>query len=116
MPYTRIAGVEGSAASSLSVWCPGCDDLHRITFGTAESWTFDGNEEAPTVEPSIKVTGAQWPVGHRWHKDNHRVEAGGETVCHSYLRSGVWEFLSDSTHVLTGQSVPMVPLPDYLFG
>jgi hypothetical protein len=32
--------------------------------------------------------------------------------CHSFLRAGVWEFLSDSAHHLAGQRVPMVPLPD----
>jgi len=31
--------------------------------------------------------------------------------CHSFLRAGVWEFLSDSAHHLAGQHVPMVPLP-----
>jgi hypothetical protein len=32
--------------------------------------------------------------------------------CHSFLRAGRWEFLSDSAHQLAGQTVDMVPLPD----
>lgn len=32
--------------------------------------------------------------------------------CHSFLREGVWEFLSDSAHALAGQTVPMVPIPE----
>lgn len=32
--------------------------------------------------------------------------------CHSFLRAGRWEFLSDSAHHLAGQTVDMVPLPD----
>lgn len=31
--------------------------------------------------------------------------------CHSFLRAGRWEFLSDSAHHLAGQTVAMVPLP-----
>jgi hypothetical protein len=32
--------------------------------------------------------------------------------CHSFLRAGRWEFLSDSAHHLAGQTVDMVPLPE----
>lgn len=31
--------------------------------------------------------------------------------CHSFLRAGRWEFLSDSAHHLAGQTVDMVSLP-----
>lgn len=34
--------------------------------------------------------------------------------CHSFLRDGRWEFLPDSAHHLAGQTVDMVPLPDWL--
>lgn len=33
--------------------------------------------------------------------------------CHSFLRAGRWEFLGDSAHRLAGQTVGMVPLPDW---
>ena len=33
--------------------------------------------------------------------------------CHSFLKAGVWEFLSDCAHDMAGKSVPMVPLPDW---
>lgn len=33
--------------------------------------------------------------------------------CHSFLRDGVWDFLSDSAHALAGQQVPMIPIPDW---
>jgi hypothetical protein len=49
--------------------------------------------EAPTFSPSILV---------RTHDGR---------ICHSYLRDGVWEFLTDSTHHLAGTSVPCVPIP-----
>jgi hypothetical protein len=34
--------------------------------------------------------------------------------CHSFLKSGVWEFLTDSAHDLAGQKVPLPPLPDWV--
>lgn len=81
------------------MWCPGCDDLHEIRIG---EWSWDGSLEAPAVSPSILVT-----------MEVPSLPALARR-CHSFLRAGVWEFLSDSTHALAGQSVPMVPMPDWL--
>lgn len=79
----------------LHLWCPGCDDLHSITFGEPGGWTWDGDLERPTINPSILV-----------HYDvTNRPDLS--TVCHSFVRAGVWEFLADSTHALAGQKVPM---------
>lgn len=36
--------------------------------------------------------------------------------CHSFLKAGVWDFLTDSGHSLAGQKVPMMPMPDHFFG
>lgn len=35
-------------------------------------------------------------------------------MCHSFLKAGVWQFLSDCTHAMAGQSVPAVPVPQWL--
>lgn len=89
---------------ALYVWCPGCDIVHRMPFekGPAHDggpvWTFDGNLDAPTTEPSILVTSTGQP----------------DRRCHSYLRGGRWEFLGDCTHALAGQTVDAPPLPDWL--
>lgn len=93
---------------SLLLWCPGCDDVHRVvtwqaTDQTGPVWTWDGNLEAPTIDPSILV---KYPT----------PEPHPRNVCHSYLRAGRWEFLSDCTHQMAGQTVDMVPLPDRLVG
>lgn len=97
----------------LILWCPGCEDVHRIHTG-ADGWTWDGNETAPTITPSILVQGAQWPHDTPFHRPAHPgVQPGGTTRCHSFVRAGRWEFLSDCTHPLAGQTVPVVPLPDY---
>lgn len=80
----------------LAMWCPGCKELHQIR---PSLWSFDNNWETPTITPSILV---QWgPVDNRLR-------------CHSFIKDGKWEFLSDCTHELAGQTVDMVPLPDYM--
>lgn len=84
-----------SGKASYWLWCPGCEDAHRIDDG----WQFDGNLEAPTFSPSILVNYGYHP---------------GHKTCHSFIRAGFWEFLADSTHALAGQTVPMVDLPAWL--
>ena len=80
---------------SYYLWCPGCDDLVRIN----DTWQFNGNVECPSFSPSLLTQ-----YGHI---------KGVERRCHAFIQAGRWEFLSDSTHALAGQIVPMVPLPDW---
>ena len=77
------------------MWCPGCEDMHVIS----NAWSFDGDHEAPTFSPSILVNYGR--VG----------PDGMKRACHSFVVAGQWQFLSDSTHPLAGQTVPMVPIP-----
>ncbi len=76
----------------LSFFCPGCSTFHSVSVNTAGArWSWNQSLELPTLTPSIHVT-----------------DDGGATVCHSYVRNGEIQFLSDSTHALAGQ---MVDLP-----
>jgi hypothetical protein len=68
------------------VWCPACDAPHNFD----KRWTFDGNHEAPTFDPSMLV----------------HDSPEGTNRCHSYLRAGVWEYLDDCGHAMKGQHVP----------
>ena len=95
-------------------WCPGCDDVHQITVDTPEGWGWNGNLERPTFTPSVKVTGVQWDTSSGFHKPNHAVAPGGTIACHSFVTDGRIQFLGDSTHQLAGQTVDMVPVPDWL--
>ena len=107
-----IIRVEDTRAA---LWCPACDGLHMISLG-AGGWTFDGNTERPTITPSIKVGGAQWPEDYpEFRKPRHHVPPGEQTTCHSFIVEGHWQFLPDCTHELAGQTVPCVPIPDGLF-
>ena len=82
----------GDLSPSWRHWCPGCRMNHVIyTDSRAQpnghKWTFDGNHEAPTFNPSINIVGQ----------------------CHYFIRAGRIEYCSDSRHALAGQTVD---LPD----
>lgn len=93
---------------ALLFCCPGCAEsdgnvgLHMLPVNTSETspaWTFDGDLDAPTVSPSILTrTGP----------------ADAQSVCHSFLRAGVFEFLGDCTHSMAGQQIPMPELPEWV--
>lgn len=107
-----IIRLEGTSAA---LWCPACEDLHLINLD-AGGWTFDGDTERPTITPSIKVAGAQWPQDYpEFRKHRHDVAPGEPTICHSFVLEGHWQFLPDCTHELAGQTVPCVPIPDGIF-
>lgn len=103
-PTSRY-GIDEPKWQTCWVWCPGCDHATAIPVagkdGTLPAkgahWSWDGNMEAPTFDPSIL-----------------QHQSGSIPQCHSYIKAGRWEFLSDSTHKLAGQTVDMVPLPDWL--
>jgi Family of unknown function (DUF6527) len=80
--------------------CPGCKCEHYINTNPniGAVWTFDGNFEAPTVSPSLLVT-----IPRR---------KGAPLVCHSFIRNGKIEFLSDCTHELAGQTVDMIDIEE----
>lgn len=102
---------------SVLFWCPGCDDVHRVTVETPNGWGWNGDLESPTFTPSVRVQGNQWAPGEPFHKPNHAaVAAGDRTCCHSFVTDGRIQYLGDSTHALAGQTVDMVALPDWLVG
>lgn len=86
--------------------------------GEGPRWTFNGNEAAPTFDPSLLVRSGHFgradprPGNCYCDAEARGIDCFGQTcgICHSFVRAGMIEFLSDSTHDLAGQTVP---LPDY---
>lgn len=86
--------------------CPGCvaarpgsSGIHMLPVNVKEemdkaSWEWDGNLELPTLSPSILTMGSPFR-------------------CHSFLKAGIFEFLQDSEHPLTGQKVLIPDLPKW---
>lgn len=100
--HNLLTSDEKPAGKVCWVWCPGCNQAHRITVvgddGSRDTiiWDWDGNVEQPTFDPSILCKVSELDT------------------CHSYLKEGKWQFLSDSTHRLAGQTVDMIPLPNWI--
>ena len=112
-----------SITSGYVFWCPGCEEAHHITVGspTHPNWDWDGNLDQPTFSPSILVRGvrkdikkSQWkePSSLEEYSCSERLlrDPAYRTICHSFIRGGMIEYLSDCTHLLAGQTIP---LPDW---
>lgn len=83
----KLRKVEGGYA----VWCQGCEEYHVFD----ERWQFNGDFDKPTFTPSYLV------------KSTRPIDRPGFTCCHSFITDGTWHFLSDCTHVLKGQNIPL---------
>lgn len=69
------------------VFCPGCNMHHSFD----ERWTYNGDPEKPTFSPSLLC-----------NPDHVKIR------CHSFIRDGQWQFLSDCYHELAGKTVDMI--------
>jgi len=97
MSKAKLRGCTDSRGdySMVWIWCPGCGEHHAVPVtkpsnGEGVAWVFNGNEEKPTLSPSILV---------RHGADN--------SVCHSFVTDGKIQFLGDCTHKLAGQTIEL---------
>lgn len=110
----KLRRLEGGRVAFM---CPGCRELHQVAVaGDARpAWDFNGDFDRPTFSPSILVRGSR-PIT----DDEHRRIMAGEaiksepTVCHSFVRDGQIQFLSDCTHDLGGQTVELPSMEEPL--
>ena len=91
MAKARLAG------SRLYFRCPGCQCVHRVPIEDCGPgvpvWEWNRSVDAPTLFPSINYS-----------YDNP------ETQCHSFVKDGKIQFMSDCWHSLKGQTVT---IPDW---
>lgn len=84
----------------VSFYCPGCAEEHNIPVKPhAQGWDFNGDYEKPTLAPSIL----------RYAHDATAEDGQFYTTfrCHSFVRDGKIEFLSDCTHPLANKTVDL---------
>jgi len=103
----KLRSLEGGC---VAFKCPGCRTMHHVTVDGSRGWTWNGDANAPTFAPSVLVQGTV-PITDEEHD---RIMAGEKVDtkllrCHSFVRDGRIQFLSDCTHELAGQTVD---LPD----
>jgi hypothetical protein len=96
----KLRSIEGGG---IAYWCQGCDGAHVVYTGDGAGprWTWDGNVDAPTFSPSVRVSYSGADAG---------VDDAPPALCHTFIRGGVVEFLADCTHEFAGKTVP---LPDW---
>lgn len=93
-------------------WCSACKCGHRYPTNTigGPSWTFNGNHEAPSFTPSMRIFTPAGPYG-----DNDEV-VPEKTICHYYVTNGMIAYCGDCDHALLGKTVALDPIPeDYGF-
>ncbi len=115
-------------------FCPGCLESHSVKTKTPTGspqhvWGFNDDTEHPTFTPSVLVTWEE-PLNigdpqalRRDIEDTHRRKEAGEEHakipqvakrCHSFVKNGHIEYLSDCTHSLAGQTIEMIDWEDRL--
>lgn len=94
-------------------WCPGCDHVHGVVVDAPESWTWNGDLEQPTFNPSILVHPHQTFVDGDLEGDALTAPENITTtpLCHSFVPEGRIEFLGDCTHELASTTVDLPPWP-----
>lgn len=73
--------------------CPGCGMPHTMpvsTIETRDTWGWNGSVDNPTLTPSILSIGN-----------------GDVKRCHSFLKDGKMQFLSDCEHELKGKTIDL---------
>lgn len=78
--------------------CPGCECLHAFNDAT---WEFNGDITKPTLRPSFLTHGGRPKPGNGLPHDTEIFR------CHSFIKDGMIEFLSDCTHKLASQTIEL---------
>lgn len=112
-----MSKVKQAADGAILFWCPGCDEAHhfRVTPGrNGAVWTWNGDENSPTVQPSILVRSVR-PIqngkplrSHEYNGPYPPTEGIFDPfICHSFIREGRIEFLNDCSHEMSGQTIEL---------
>ena len=102
---------ETEEKETYEFWCPGCNRHH---FAKKSIWNID--LKTNTLHPSYLIQGVN--SSDEWETDknddfifeNGRAKGSHDTRCHSFVRNGTIQYLTDCTHKLSGKTVPMEPL------
>lgn len=114
---SKLRSVEGGG---FAYWCQGCEEMHQVTSG----WTYNGNPEAPSFQPSVLVTSGHFLSNYEpgkpcWCTYNERHPGRASFKCrrcHTFITDGQVQFLGDCSHELAGQTLPLPDLPQHLTG
>ena len=95
----KLKPVVGEDVAGWVFFCPGCDHAHVFYVKGPVTWSFNGNEEKPSFQPSLLNT-----------CDNHPDPK--QRRCHLMLTDGRISYGDDCSHDLRGQTID---LPDFRY-
>jgi len=94
--------------------CPGCKDVHQIYTGSTLLWSFNGDINKPTFNPSVLVRGGHYAPQFTegcwcdYNRENPDEPSSFTCYCcHFYIKEGNIEFLSDCSHALAGKTMEL---------
>lgn len=108
------------SSGRLAWFCPGCNTTHEITTEGTNAWGWNGDAERPSFSPGVLVTTGhhsqfRTPGSGCWcdYRARYPLERDVPECyrCHSYVTDGAMQFLSDCSHDLRGQTVPIPAWP-----
>ncbi len=106
---SQVSPILRRCQQGFTHWCPACEEMHLLP----DSWTFNGDLERPTFQPSFKHGGLRAVhVKGRWTGEYHRGPDGKplDGTCHYIVADGKIQFCPDSWH---GRSdivqMPLIP-------
>lgn len=101
--------LEELEGNMVAFYCPGCGESHMVD---TKKWSV--NLETGTISPSVLVRGKRMPDNPERNPDgsyvtdsNGMIKGWYELRCHSFVKNGSIQYLSDCTHKLAGKTVPM---------
>lgn len=120
----KIKSFTASPGQGYNFHCPGCNEVHSVWVvpynAGGPAWTFNGDIDRPTFSPSLLVRAGHYAPQFKhgddcwctWKaKDPEKNKTSfGCYICHSFIRDGKIQFLTDCTHALAGQTVD---IPDW---
>ncbi len=101
--FVNVRPNDEELADMYKFYCPACKECHWVSVGPRSAWkivwSFNGDVDRPTVNPSLLVT---------------RNLPTGEQRCHSFIRDGHIQYLGDCTHAMKNQTVEIPEFPQEL--
>ena len=102
---------------SIRWWCPGCERRHTVPTKqlAPDGWDFNGDYDKPTLSPSVLVYSHLALIDPNLEGDALTAPENVRQTpnCHTFIRDGRIEFLSDCTHALAGATVAMEPVSEW---
>ena len=93
----RSSSTDKIQSEGVAIYCPACNTHHLFVKGR---WNFNGDYEKPTFSPSMLVKGGPC------NKD------GSDRICHSFVKDGKIQYLSDCTHKYVGKTIDLPGVED----